>query len=232
MEMKRLHIGASSLELIAKSRSAEFIDSSWIHLGDPPNYEARSATGSLKSDLRAIAKRALRRTGLASREGDPTLYSRTEFRPWMFDAGGRLDLPDDSISFAYSEHVLEHFRFDVAVDLLVEVFRILQPGAVVRTVVPDADYRTYEAPEMVGFPGRKLKMNHPNKHKARWNVYLLGRTLGLVGFRSMPVVWCDDDGVFHEEVPKHDGPDKDLVSTLRYVQRPRSLIVDGVKPKR
>ena len=232
MEMKRLHIGASSLELLARSNAAEFIDRSWIHLGDPPNYEARSATGSLQSDLRAFAKRILRKSGAVASEGNPALYARTDFRPWRFGSGDRLDIADNSITFAYSEHVLEHFRYDIAVELLTEVYRVLTPGAVIRTVVPDADYRTYEAPEPVGYPNKKLRMDHPNKHKVRWNKYLLARTLEFVGFIAVPVAWCSDDGNFHQQPLEHGASlvEQELRSTLRYVQRPRSLIVDGVKP--
>lgn len=231
MKPWRLHLGASSLELLARSATAEFIDPSWIHLGDPPNYEARSYTGSLKSRVRALAKRILRGSGAVAKDGDSTLYARTEFRPWMFGAGDRLDFPDASFSFTYSEHVLEHFRYDIAVDLLAELLRVSEPGGVVRTVVPDADYRTYEPPEGVGFPGRKLGMDHPNKHKMRWNVYLLSRTLEMVGFQAVPVVWCSEDGEFHQEIPARKAcpAEPELVSTLRYVQRPRSLIVDGIR---
>jgi predicted SAM-dependent methyltransferase len=127
---------------------------------------------------------------------------------------------------------LEHFRYDIAVDLMLEFLRVLQPGGVVRTVVPDSDYRTYEAPEPAGYPGRGLLFSHPNKHKVRWNVYLLGRTLEMSGFKPRPVVWCDEDGEFHQKLPTADATpvEPDLVTTLRYVQRPHSLIVDGIKP--
>jgi predicted SAM-dependent methyltransferase len=227
---KRLHVGASSLELISRSCTSEFINESWIHLGDPPNFEGRSDTGTFKSRVRTILKRMLRRHGV-SIEGDKYLYCKTEFRSWVFDLGDRLDLPDRSITFAYSEHVLEHFRFDVAIELFSEILRILEPGGVFRIVVPDSDYRIYEPPEQVGFPNVKLPMNHPNKHKVRWSKYLLCGTLELVGFNAIPVTWCDDSGLFHEPTFDHADRtrDPDLVSTVRYVQRPKSLIVDAIK---
>ena len=232
MDMRRLHIGASSLELLAKSRSAEFIDPTWIHLGDPPNYEERSSTGSLRSDLRAFAKRVMRKTRIAASDGDSELQGRTDFRQWVFHSGDSLDIANNSITFAYSEHVLEHFRYDLAVELFSEVYRVLAPGSVIRTVVPDADYRSYEAPEPIGYPGKNLRMDHPNKHKVRWNEYMLARTLEFVGFTAIPVVYCSEDGVFHPQPPGYGlgMVESELLSTLRYVQRPRSLIVDGLKP--
>jgi predicted SAM-dependent methyltransferase len=230
----RVHLGASSLELLSRSPTAEFIDRSWLHLGDPPNYEARSYTGTLKSKARAFAKRVLRRGGVA-KEGDPALYDKTDFRAWIFKPGDRLPLEDNSVGFIYSEHVLEHFRFDLGADLLAECRRVLKPGGVIRTVVPDADYRTYEKPEIAGYPSPALGFSHPNKHKVRWNNYLLAKTLGFIGFEPKSLAWCDEDGTFVQTDPKdayagRATADPDMVGTLRYVQRPRSLIVDGFKP--
>lgn len=231
---RRLHLGASSLELLSRTPTAEFIAPSWIHLGDEPNYAARSDTGTLRSKARALAKRILRGSGVVAKEGDPALYEKTDFRAWTFNKGDRLPLDSAAISFIYSEHVLEHFRYDIAADLLSEAFRVLEPGGVIRTVVPDADYRTYEAPEPAAYPNRKLPFCHPNKHKVRWNNYLLAKTLEFVGFQSVSVVWCDDQGQFISRDPAdlYDSNvvDRDMVATLRYVQRKRSLIVDGVKP--
>ncbi|WP_296584886.1 methyltransferase domain-containing protein [Xanthobacter sp.] len=231
--VKRLHLGASSLELLSQTPTSEFIDSSWVHLGDEPNYDARSDTGTFKSKARAVAKRILRKRHVVRSDGASDLYQKTDFRPWIFNSGDTLPFTDDSVSFIYSEHVFEHFRFDIAVELFAESYRVLQPGAVIRTVVPDADYRTYEAPEPAGYPGRALLFNHPNKHKVRWNAYMLGKTLEFVGFRSVNVVWCDEDGNYINNNPEDlygpENVDFAMVSTLRYVQRPISLIVDGVK---
>lgn len=231
--VKRLHLGASSLELLSQTPTAEFIDSSWVHLGDEPNYDARSDTGTIKSKARSIAKRILRKGRVVNSDGTSDLYRKTDFRQWIFNSGDKLPFDDNSISFIYSEHVLEHFRFDIAVELLAESYRVLQPGAVIRTVVPDADYRTYEAPEPVGYPGRALAFNHPNKHKVRWNAYMLGRTLAFVGLKPVNIVWCDECGNYIKnhpaEIYEPNSVDFTMSSTLRYVQRPTSLIVDGVK---
>jgi predicted SAM-dependent methyltransferase len=232
--VSRLHLGASSLELLSKTPTAEFIDPTWLHFGDEPDYSARSETGTVKSMSRNLAKGFLRTLRLGPREGDPSLYQQTNFMPWMFNKGDRLPLDDGKISFIYSEHVLEHFRYDIATQLLSEAFRVLKPGGVIRSVVPDSDYRTYEPPEPAGYPGRNLPYTHPNKHKIRWNNYLLAQTLTFIGFKAISVVWCSDDGRFNSFNPADlhdlDVVDREMVATLRYVQRNHSLIVDGVKP--
>ena len=48
-----------------------------------------------------------------------------------------LPFPANSFDFAYSSHLIEHFTLDEASFLMKEVHRVLKPGGVVRTVVPD-----------------------------------------------------------------------------------------------
>jgi SAM-dependent methyltransferase len=123
----RPHLGASSLELLSKTPTAEFIDPTWLHFGDEPNYSARSEAGIVKLKSRNLAKSFLRTLRLGSREGDPSHYQQSDFRPWMFNKGDRLPLDDGKVSFIYSDHVLEHFRYDIATQLLSEAFRVLKP---------------------------------------------------------------------------------------------------------
>jgi predicted SAM-dependent methyltransferase len=161
-----------------------------------------------------------------------SLYEKTHFREWYYSKGQLLPFADNSFAFVYSEHFFEHLFFDEALSLLKECHRILIPsGGVIRIVVPDADLRTYEKPEPVGFPSRKLPYAHPNKHKTRWSVYLLSEALRAVGFDPVPIRFCDREGRFND-VPvtrAEYGVDKAVVCTLEYVRRPMSLIVDGVK---
>lgn len=231
----RLHLGASALEQLVGTPTEQLIDPSWIHLGDLPNFTQRSETGSVFSAAKTALKKAIRGTRLLPPEGKANLYSRTEFRAWVFTKGDALPFPENQFSFAFSEHVFEHFRFDVACDLLRECHRVLDSGGVLRVVVPDADYRTYELPEPAGFPSRRLQFNHPNKHKIRWNVYLLATTLDFLGFDAIPISWCDDQGNHRQtDVSRlYHGSDcdKQYTATLAYIQRPQSLIVDGLKKR-
>lgn len=231
---RRLHIGASQLEYIAISPSAVTIDPSWVHLGDSPNFEPYYEKGTVVSRLKILARKGLRKF-VPEIGHRPDLYQRTNFKAWIFRDGDRLDFADDQFSFAYSEHFFEHLRFDIVVQLFREMHRVLMTGGVIRIVVPDADYRTYEAPEPAGFPGAKLGLSHPNKHKIRWNVYMLTSVFESVGFKAIPLVYCDENGKFINrppaEVYSQISPvaDQEFVTTLNYVKRSRSLIVDGIK---
>ncbi|HEY3354736.1 MAG TPA: methyltransferase domain-containing protein [Polyangia bacterium] len=51
----------------------------------------------------------------------------------------RLPFADRSLDRIYSEHVLEHVPYEVAVQFLREAWRVLAPGGVVRIAMPDLD---------------------------------------------------------------------------------------------
>jgi len=57
---------------------------------------------------------------------------------WDFNRG--IPLRDASIDGIFTEHCLEHITFDQCHRLLRECQRILKPGALIRIVVPDAEY--------------------------------------------------------------------------------------------
>ena len=117
------------------------------------------------------------------------MYLRTEFRPFWFNEGDRLSFDDSHFTFIYSEHFLEHLAPVVAHSLLREAYRLLRPGGVIRTVVPDAIFRTYEPPEPPNFPLDLPDQDH-NKHKSRWSVYSLSEALQVAGFRAIPLDYC------------------------------------------
>lgn len=50
----------------------------------------------------------------------------------------KLPFPDSSVEAVYSSHVLEHLYLSDARLVLSEAFRVLRPGGVIRTSVPDA----------------------------------------------------------------------------------------------
>jgi predicted SAM-dependent methyltransferase len=53
------------------------------------------------------------------------------------DLTRRLPLPDEAISFAFGEHVIEHITEKAADRLLRELHRILRPGGVLRLTTPE-----------------------------------------------------------------------------------------------
>jgi predicted SAM-dependent methyltransferase len=243
-----LQLGTSRLELLEPQVLQFFLDKTWLHLGDTAAPELGGALRRVGRFLnRARAQgvlpvlrdgiRAVRRRRQWARQPCSTeeVYGRTHFRDFYFRKGEGLPFADASFAFIYSEHFFEHLFFDEALALLKECHRLLRPNGVLRTIVPDADLRTYERPEVAGFPGPHLPVNHPDKHKTRWSVYLLGEALQVAGFETVPLRFCDRDGRYVRRHPAEvrdaygPGVDEKVVFELGYVRRLDSLIVDGIK---
>lgn len=55
----------------------------------------------------------------------------------VHDVRSPLPFGDNSLSAVYASHLLEHLYFEEAKRLLLECFRVLSPGGVLRMVVPD-----------------------------------------------------------------------------------------------
>lgn len=228
-KITRLQLGVSRFERLQRRALAFFSDGSWLHYGTAGTFVAPRHPLA-----RALRERKQRFKQQAPLDEVEAAYASTNFAPWVFAKGDALEFLDDSLTFIYAEHFFEHLFFDEAVALLRECRRVLQPDGVIRIVVPDADLRTYERPEAVGFPKLSMRFNDPKKHKTRWSVYMLAETLELVGFSARPVVFCTKAGAFISEPvseghPFYRGCVDPLIFTLDYVQRPKSLIVDGRK---
>lgn len=245
----RIQLGASRLEELDQRVLRVFLDPSWLHLGDP-DLEGTPIKGSILSGLtKELQKRGMRhalKRGVGgmlkrlgplapSRPSKDELYRNTRFEEFFYERGDRLPLEDESIGYVFSEHFLEHLFLDEATELLRECHRILRPGGVIRTCVPDADLRTYDSPEPVGYPDPKLPFTHPQKHKSRWSVYSLGEVLRVAGFRPIPLRYCDRGGRYMVREPVDIKAeygsclDKEMVFQMDHIMRLDSLIVDGIK---
>lgn len=77
----------------------------------------------------------VRLEGWINLDGDKTLSAPDLI--WGLSNG--LPFEDDSCSFVYSEHVLEHLPVELGVRFLRECKRILEPGGVVRIAMPSLD---------------------------------------------------------------------------------------------
>lgn len=66
--------------------------------------------------------------------------SSADFR---HDLTNPLPYPDNSVSFIYSEHMIEHLVVEDGVRLLVECHRLLHPGGVIRIATIDLDYLVF-----------------------------------------------------------------------------------------
>jgi predicted SAM-dependent methyltransferase len=237
----RLHLAASRFERLEPAVTELISRPDWIHLGEPPidwRSEIREAFASrgTAAALRLSAAWAYRTWRPRHAPGVlQQLYASTDFRVFHFSVGDRLEFGDDTFSFAFSEHFFEHLFLDQSIALLRECHRIMRPGAVIRTAVPDADLRTYSRPEEPAYPSVRVPWTHHQKHKSRWNVYSLSEALRIAGFQPRPVTYCTKEGEFIEDLPGPDSPeyaacpDREFLPHLRYLRRLPSLIVDGIK---
>ncbi|WP_168441934.1 class I SAM-dependent methyltransferase [Pontiella desulfatans] len=228
-----------------------FLDKSWIHLGEPCQGSGSDQKGGLAwemvvarlyalslAELNEIIKRRFARRGAERRPhgfSRKALYEKTNFSEFYFEKGGRLPFDDETVDFIFSEHFFEHLFLDEAVDLFRECHRVLKPNGLIRTCVPDADLRTYEPVESVGYPNQCLPYSHPDKHKSRWSVYSLCEALEHAGFATYPLRYCDRHGQYIKSNPEDnqafykDCPEEELAFSTTYIQRIDSLIVDGIK---
>jgi len=245
----RIQLGASRLEHLHPKVVPVFLNETWMHLGDPKDRPAPVKRYSFsylaalfrRQHIQYLLRRGLRKLlGLAEDSAAPhgeteELYGRTHFQEFFYRKGDALPFDNGSINYIFSEHFLEHLFFDEALSLLKECHRILKPFGVIRTCVPDADLRTYEPPEPVGFPDVKLPYTHTAKHKTRWSVYSLTEALAGAGFKPLPLRYCDRFGqyVFVHPSAVEEAyeccPDHEMIFDLSYIRRIDSLIVDGIK---
>lgn len=112
-------------------------------------------------------------------------------RKWPFD--------DGSAKYVFCEHVFEHFAYpDEITQVLKECLRILQPGGVLRVIVPDAEryLRAYadRDEEFIRHVGGdslsalalvNIMMRENGFHKYAYDYDELERTLRQVGFNDV-----------------------------------------------
>jgi len=225
----RLHLGAMDAGMALDHLSACLFNENWLHLGD--FSERLEQSPSIRRTPAGLFR--LARPTAVNRPEEQATY----FLPFWYQKGTRLPFRENGLTFIFSEHFFEHVFLDEACELFKECFRVLGTGGAMRVAVPDADLRTYEAPEPAGFSTGGQRWTDPGKHKSRWSVYSLTYVLQWIGFRTRGVVYCDRHGRHHVDVPTSQQPfyddcsDRELIKSTRYIARLRnSLIVDAVKP--
>lgn len=242
----RLHLGASRLEKLTPATLEVVADGTWVNLGDDVPMSNTRLLAKLVEHGRvhgwtALPSSIVRRIRSHTTRHDPESVAPVPeglFESWHYNKGDRLDFDDNTFSFIFSEHFFEHLFLDEASALFKECHRVLKPGGVIRTVVPDADLRADLPSEPLGFPNPKLGWQHPGKHKTRWSVYMLDEVLRWCEFDPLWVRYWDKFGALGElssvELEQRyqdtcDPRDLRLLQDLSYVKRKRSLIVDGIK---
>ena len=213
----RIQLGAGRLRNAPARIQRAFADPSWINLGDDPRTDGDRLLRGLKriatGDWRGMAGAVISSVDRTVRRKDESAVPRIV--PFVYHEGDRLDFPEASVDFVYSEHFLEHLFLNEALALMRECFRVLKPMGIMRTVVPDADLRTYAAAEPIGFPRRNMRFDHPDKHKTRWSVYSLVAALEVVGFDAMPLRFCGRTGTYTSTQPRVPGPSTSSAQTRR-----------------
>ncbi len=208
----RIHLGASRSQLAAPN-VASLRTEDWVHLGEPESFDL------------------LRSSQIANQ---PSIQG--SWLSFYYKRDDVLPFPDDHFSFGYSEHFFEHLFLDEACELFKECYRVLRPGACLRTAVPDADLRTYMELEPAGFTVGDQRWYHPDKHKTRWSIYSLTYVLEQIGFHTRGVVYCDKFGRHYVHPPDpfesfyQNCLDQPIVLSREYICRfEDSLIVDALK---
>ena len=249
----RLQIGMSRPGAIPDEALNVFFDSTWINFGDaqrhlPPHaVRPLSRTQKGRQFIKQFIKSAMRSLSthfdqrckrleesralwLARDKRVQAMERSPFFRPFWWTVDSKLDFPDGEFSFVFSEHFFEHIWPDEAFALFRECFRVLRQNGVLRISVPDADLRVYEPPEPIAFDTTTFAQSirgwqHPEVHKARWNIYLLTLLLAQAGFRVRPIVYCDKQGRYVQEWPQKGdsnypaNSDWDVIGSTSYLIR-------------
>lgn len=242
MKARYLHLAASRLERLSRHATEILCQPEWIHLGEPTidwnaeileQFSFGCWLNGFRLWMASIYRKTFPRYSAAELE---KLYAACTFREFYFKVGDRLDFEDATFDFIVSEHFFEHLYLPDAVALLTECRRILKPGGVIRSCVPDADLRSYAPPEKPGYPSPRVSWAHHQKHKSRWSVYSFSETLRIAGLQAIPVQYCTSDGRYHDDLPQisadsiqENHPASELLGSTTYFRRLPSLIIDGKK---
>ena len=105
------------------------------------------------------------------------------------DLSRRFRLPDASISAIFSAHMLEHLPPEVAANCIRECYRVLRPGGVMRTGVPDLDtlvsrYDPADPDPVVDAIFETQRNGGKNRHYWMYNERSLSRAMMDAGFQS------------------------------------------------
>lgn len=106
----------------------------WINIDASPNFLFSNFPVPLLEILYSVS-------------GSRQWYSKNEYREIMgghtfvhHDVKYGIPFPDESVSYVYSSHLLEHLYKNDAKKLLKEAFRVLRKGGIVRICVPDLEH--------------------------------------------------------------------------------------------
>jgi len=136
-----------------------------------------------------------------------------------------LRCPSDSVDGVYTSHTLEHLYPDDAINLLKEIYRILNPNSFLRIIVPDIELAVnFYTKKHIGLleydTGCEAISDFTQNwgHKSAWDFEFLSKVLNEIGFYNIKKV----------EFGK-EGSDKRLIKETEGRRRD-SLVVEAQKP--
>ncbi|HYF62274.1 MAG TPA: methyltransferase domain-containing protein [Herpetosiphonaceae bacterium] len=108
------------------------------------------------------------------------------------NVGKRFPFPDNTFRYVFSSHMLEHLYPDEAEFCLREIHRVLRPGGLVRTVLPDLDQivasydpRNPAATLESVFQGDSRRTHERARHWWHYNETSLRALLERIGFSQI-----------------------------------------------
>lgn len=172
------------------------ISSDKLHLGAYDVVHAGWINTDVTFQLRIARVPGL--AGLLFRLGRMSPENHRRHRAGMFkqirylDVTRRFPFPDNAFRYVFSSHMLEHLYPDEAEFCLREIRRVLRPGGLVRTVIPDLDQivaaydpRNPEATLESLFQGDSRRTHERARHWWHYNETSLRALLGRIGFSQI-----------------------------------------------
>jgi SAM-dependent methyltransferase len=163
------------------------------------------------------------------------------------DATERFPLPDGSMHYVYSQHVIEHIPYESGQVMLRESFRVLAPGGKVRVATPNLKqfiglFQETKSAEMRNYTSEKLRWHEwpatpdpecyiLNQELREWGhrfIYspkMLRASLEAAGFQNIRELAAGetDDDVFRSVEVR-------ALQDVRDVNRFETLVFEAVRP--
>lgn len=141
------------------------------------------------------------------------------------DVRSGLPFADSSVAAVYSSHLIEHLRPEDAEALLLEILRVIQPGGVVRLVVPDLELLTKQYLEQLSL----MASDTGSDDNYDWSVIqLLDQMVRHVPGGEMSIFFRDRTRQNDEFVSARAGPETEALLKRKRVgveSSPRPLLV-------
>ena len=159
----------------------------------------------------------------------------TDFNPLAqhvlrLDASQPFPFPDNSFDYVYSEHMIEHLPYAGGVNMLLESFRVMKPGARIRITCPDIqflidmyngkpgihqEYSEWSCKEVTPWAPFSDPVFTINNYVRAWDhqfIYsktVLARTMSMAGFVDIAeydIEQSDDPELCNLEIPSRMRP--------------------------